>query len=1651
MKMNLVTVADPFEMDCNLNQTVESLLAGEPNIADCAALIRQTQNSVAELFVYFIPQGPVNQPQLITRLKNELGHEWPVIRFAPLFKFPLTDDGLIDYQALVAIPVLDERCLSDAEKDLCRQPGIRNASIIRTQRDVDEENRYHLDNLIPDYRHMPAAEEPQAAPAESGESSAEQRQPAIVDGGELVECDLVEQSTILDLLRNAASGSRERKIRFVKADGQVSELRYRDLWDRAACVYKGLLDTGLAAGDKVVLQLHDNAAILAAFWGCQMGGFVPVIVEVPTSYQAGNQALERLLGLLQLLKNPLIIADESAASALKSLDTGSSGLELNICSIEMLSSSSPEHEYYAARPDDIAFFNLSSGSTGIPKCIMLTHRNLLSRAFGTNRLCGYSGDDVILNWLPFDHIGSISDWHLRCVMLGCDLIYVDKDYVLRQPVNWLNLIDRFRVTHSWAPNFAFTLIHQQLNQVDSAAWDLSCVKGLLTAGEAVSDSSVQGFTRALGKFGLKPMSVQPAFGMAELGSGITYFVPSEENPLRFHSVLKPAMGRHIERVAEEHPGATRFADLGPPIPGVTLRIVDHDGNVLPMETVGRLQIKGDVVFQGYFENPTANAASFAGDGWFNTGDLGFLSHGNLVLSGREKETIIIKGANYYSHEIEETATQVEGVESSFTAACGVRRIRDAEEKLAIFFVPGQTDREAELVRAIRTQIANRYGISPTYLIPLEKRQIPKTAIGKIQRTQLKQRLESGEFDAIVRRVDLLLGNANTLPNWFYRNVWTANRHLSHDPRLAEGVTLIMAGDCDFGDALAGQLEKNNLAPVLVSSGRQFACLNDEHYEINLNAKADHLKLFKHLQSKGIRIAQIVSLIDYQASAEISTDSCPRNIEVFLNTIQSVIETKVDEQLARIVWVARDCNGVTPAEPGLPEKAMMAGFTKSLRLEHPALECLHVDLSSTSSLKNAEILADELTGFCKEASVAYRHGKRYVARLEKLDLVNERQNPVELKPGGLYLVTGGLGGLGMELCRKLGNTYRAKLLIMGRSPLQNGENRSAVREESSNQLGQRFQTLLDEKIDCRYIQADVCDPAAVNELVAREEATAGRLLDGIFHLAGAAHERPLEQETVDGFVKIAGPKYQGTVVLGDLLKSRQGSFLAAFSSVNAFFGGASTACYSAANAFMDAYCRRLSRTGLPAYCYAWSLWDGMGMSAQSVARSAAAAKGFFPVSLEEGLNSLAAALQSGQPDMLIGLDARKTPIRIQTVDECYEMDSLAGFIEPKDAESAARLPQSFPFQDRFGAESSCRLVPIDALPLTDEGTVDKSRLQTLLVQDGQAKKKPANSVEAKLVELWRELLHVSDIGTQDNFFELGGDSLLVVQLVASIEKSFNQKIPASTLFHAPTVEKLAEVLDQELETPDLFSLVPIKSQGSRAPLFIIQSDSWEFVRYLDREQPVYGLNFGVGSNNAESMLNLPDRLEDLATHFVDEIQQVQPDGSYFLLGHSNAGLLAYEMAQQLVAQNKTVGFLGLIDTWYINDTDAEHAGKRRKLEKLLNFAKLPLTLQANIIHHAIKYRLRKLKLRYFTNEIEVPFLYRAMHLYKNYEPKPYPGKILYFKCIKQSRVEPVGSHEQKWEELALEGVSLHKLDCFHNEILMDPHVKLLADQIALYLK
>jgi acyl-CoA synthetase (AMP-forming)/AMP-acid ligase II len=300
----------------------------------------------------------------------------------------------------------------------------------------------------------------------------------------LTDCD--RPTTLPAALYASAFRSPARGLTYVGRDRSESRQSYAELVVAAERIAAGLRALGARPGERAILQLEENIDLITAFWGCVLTGVAPVVVPVPTVYRSGHAGYEKFRGVLDCLSECWIIARDESRGMLVEPKVQARTAAPRLAGIRELLSFPAQAATYIPHENDVALITLSSGTTGQPKCVMLSHRNLLARGRGANWLCEFRRDEPVLNWLPFDHIGSLADWHVRCVDLGCDAVYLSTLDVLGQPLRWLTALERYEVAHTWAPNFAFARLNEALQRCDTLPWNLSRIKTLVSAGEFVS-------------------------------------------------------------------------------------------------------------------------------------------------------------------------------------------------------------------------------------------------------------------------------------------------------------------------------------------------------------------------------------------------------------------------------------------------------------------------------------------------------------------------------------------------------------------------------------------------------------------------------------------------------------------------------------------------------------------------------------------------------------------------------------------------------------------------------------------------------------------------------------------------------------------------------------------------------------------------------------------------------------------------------------------------------------------------------------------------------------------------------------------------------------------------------------------------------------
>jgi non-ribosomal peptide synthetase component F/NAD(P)-dependent dehydrogenase (short-subunit alcohol dehydrogenase family) len=1392
-----------------LRACVRQTLLGHPAVADCAVLSRPTEQGGPELVAYVVPAGPFVPQHLEVHLYRNLPAGPHPAAYVGVAALPLTADGQLDEDALTRLEVIDAELVRRWEESLRALPEVEEAAVV-VQEQAEMPVPLHLSDVLPNWKAGAAAAETAAhlPTADAAEAQASAAVPALSEGPPLRR-EAGAPTTLPEALRRAVLRSPDKGVLYVQADGSELFQPYPALQEDVERILAGLRKLGLKPQDKVLFQLDLNQDFIPAFWACVLGGFVPVPISIPPTYEQVNANVSKLHNAWLMMDRPIVLTRREMAPAVESL-CGLLPLEgLRVIAVEDLRANPPDGNWHAADPEDLLLMLLTSGSTGKPKAVMQCHRSVLARSAATAQMNHFSDKDVSLNWFPLDHVGGIVMFHVRDMYLSCRQVHAPTQYILRDPLQWLDLVERHRVSITWAPNFAYGLINARAEEVARRRWDLSSLGFILNAGEAIVAKTARRFLEILAPHGLPPTAMRPAWGMSETSSAVT-----------FSDLFT------LESTSDKD----QFVEVGAPVPGFAVRIVDGNNQLIEEGKTGALQVRGLSVTSGYYQNPELNREVFTPDGWFNTGDLGCLRQGRLTITGRQKDVIIINGVNFFSHELEAVVEEVPGVEVSYTAACAVREAGQNTDSLAIFFHSplAAGDRLVGLLKEIRGRVVRNAGVNPNFLIPVAKEDVPKTEIGKIQRAQLRQRFEAGAFAGVLKQIDVASGNANTLPDWFYRTTWRRKESFGEPPVVQPGPALIFLDGLGLGAALAAELAGQPC--VSVEPGEEFVRLDNDRYRLRPGQAEDYHRLAECLERDGVIPARVFHLWTYDRPAgEIaSVEALERAQHVGLFSVLSLAQAlsrlRRPEGRIRLLIVSSHAQPAGPADELAPEKAPLVALVNSLAQELPQFACTHIDLPLGSATANAALVLWELPDR-GDREVAYRDGRRLVPRLERIDLRGQEKQAVPFKPGGVYLLSGGIGGIGLEVARYLLNEYQARLLLIGRTPLPQAE----LRLRTLQELG-----------EIRYAAVDVADLEGLRLAAKEAESQWGRSLDGVLHLAGTYEEHALAEAPRDGIAAVLRPKLAGTWALHQLLADRPGVFFLGFSSVLSFFGGAMVGAYAAANRFLEYFCRdQNARQPGRSSCYAWCTWAGIGMSRGYENKGPLRAKGIADVSAPQALHSLMAGLHHSQPHLLIGLDPGNASIRRHLEPPPLPLQQLRAYYAVRGGRLTLLRPVEV--RDRFGLLSRCEVRQIASLPRTAGGEIDREQLRGAAGRGTAEHVAPRTDRERRIAEIWQEVLGLPQVGVVDNFFELGGHSLLASKVLARLHDAFGVELSLRQLFEASTVAGLARTLDTASVVDDLAApppLSPVPREG-HLPLSFAQQRLW-FLYQLDPASPVYNI-------------------------------------------------------------------------------------------------------------------------------------------------------------------------------------------------------------------
>ncbi|ARI50928.1 non-ribosomal peptide synthetase [Streptomyces sp. S8] len=1300
---------------------VEARVREVADVAECAAVqLRTAGGSTRSVAFVRTVSGRALTVESLSGL--------PVDDVVTVSCLPLDGGGAVDYASLRQAALVDAPQLAELEAGWRESHGLGESVVLYGE-------SYDYGAPLARRAYAPAG----PAPAEVGSEpipGAARAVPAYIQGPPLLPAP-GDVRTLPEALYRAARSGSGRGCHFVDAAGGEVFLPYAELLGRAERVSAFLRADGVVPGDRVLLLGSGQEDFVVALWGALLAGAVAVPVTPSADYRERRAEAESLRRIWTTAHEPRVLASPALVEAVRPLLEGASLLSL--AEAERCASAPVVVDVDPKSPAVILF---TSGSTGTPKGVVQSHVNIVHKQRAAVQHSGYAADDVFLNWLAIEHVVGLIHSHLLPVHLDAAQVHAATDHVLARPTRWLDLATRHRATITWGPNSMLALLADTVAGGEPGDWDVSALRRWINAGEQVHFATCQRLLGLLERYGLPAQAIKPEWGMSETCNMVVVSDALEYG--------KSTGVQHVDRIhpdgritfaASESTAPSRFVECGRVYPGVDVRVVDDAGDLVDEGVVGHFQVRGLTRLVEYFNNPEANARFFRSDDWFDTGDLAFVRDRKVTFTGRGADLIIVNGVNIQNVDLEAVVETVDGVLPSFAAACSVRDEDDVTDHLAIFYASEQTAQDALLrqIKEIQAALRREFSLSARHVVPLPAGEIPKTSIGKIQRSKLVARLQDGTLDERLHAVGQTRGaGAAFVPPWFFVE--------TEQPRVlpaADGRPVLL-------DVVGGEPAEH--AEVTRVLSRDLAVqAPGEIPEGTLDTVID-LRLTRAGWESGA-----VSELIADTTAAVAARSTARKLRIALVTVAG----QARDDLARA------------------QLGALQGYVQSVNAEAGEPVVVWVD-ADTIDETNAALLARELVAYAPAPAVAYRAGTR-----TERALAPAPRDPggvaAEIKQGGRYLVTGGLGGVGRELSRFLAEKYGARLVLVGSTPAER------LDEERAQAL-----KALQARTDVRYAAVDLAAADAPDRLRAALRAVTDGRIDGAFHLAGLGNFGADEGlDGLDGAPRLDADrlerytalKVRGMAALaGELAKD---ALLVGFSSVNAYFGGAGYTEYSASNSALNASVRVLREQGYRrAMSLGWSAWTGTGMSGGAGAGMPVERRGFVSLDVDLALESVDIAVRRNQAVTYVGLDGTHPDVASQV------RHKPGWALVPRYFYAAG---SELPSGELTKLSAALVTSKVDGIPRKADGHIDTVRLLQA-VGTTAAAAPPETPTEQRLAALWEEILGTENLARDDDFFMLGGHSLMAARLANDIRREFGVPIALHEFFRSSRLSAVAALID-----------------------------------------------------------------------------------------------------------------------------------------------------------------------------------------------------------------------------------------------------------------
>lgn len=899
----------------------------------------------------------------------------------------------------------------------------------------------------------------------------------------------------------------------------------------------------------------------------------------------------------------------------------------------------------------------------------------------------------------------------------------------------------------------------------------------------------------------------------------------------------------------------------------------------------------------------------------------------------------------------------------------------------------------------------------------------------------------------------ILNKKPDMADWFYIPSWKRS-NIHETKAVIPNRYLVFADEYGLGDEILPRLERDGHDVITVRVGTEFKKISDRLYNLNPQQEDDYHALCQELRDRNEIPKTILHLWSVTPNSKTQLDiewvekSQQLGFYSLLFLAKALGKQLLSDELLLGV-VTNNMHKIGSEALLHPEQATAIGPIIVIGQEYPHIICRSIDVvlpdrGTPEEETLIEQIRSELTISQSEKIVAYRMGDRWVQTYEPVRLEEKGKATPRLKPQGVYLITGGLGAIGLTLAEHLAKAVQAKLVLIGRSKFPPAEewsewlaNHNA--QDSISQKIHKIRKLEALGSEVLNICADVANIQQMQDAISKALKRFGQL-NGVIHAAGIVGEKSFQTIVKAGKTECAQqfqPKVQGTLVLAKTLEKLELDFCILMSSLSSVLGGLGFVAYSSANSFMDAFVHQHNQTSVvPWVSVNWDGWQVMEVTKQSKSVSSSLAE--LAILPEEGINVFQRILSTNALHRIVV--------------------------------STANL------QDRINQWVNLKFLQQSDKYKTTEPSSFHSRpkLATSYIA-------PRNQTEQTIAQIWQQILGIEQIGIQDDFFELGGDSLIAVQVISKLRETLEIELPLETLLNYGTIAKLFELIQATTssqnipgqKTPQVRSSLLVELQAgsnNKQPLFLLHPVGGtayiyrDLTRYLGSDLPVYGIQ----SLGLDGKTELPTSLEQMATEYIKAIRTIQPNGAYFLGGSSLGGTVAFEMAQQLHAEGEKVALLAMIDT-----PGPGHMGVKLEDEGAIatyiidslfeldkNFISLNSIREQGNAEEQVIYALEQAKIANLVpnNDFPVQTTRQIIRVFKanmeamwNYTPRIYPGKIIFFRAQdRREKYDPVHP-EYPWIELAASGIEIHPVSGNHITMNALPHVQIIAEKLKVCLE